>query len=405
MSSSREPSPCKRPNVQDLTPRPNRKRMQTGRRASSHSQSQSQTTESSARSGQISPQKHLKALERTGRGIQVRDLGGLTDPSPRLASFLKDMRSVARSRGILPPSLQSVFEDSQDPRLTELGEDDAMFCPRRRALGHVPDPKSVLELMRIARECHENLHAESSWNILVHSRLLYLALHPPASEPFSEFVDCLPCPSASIIHRYLPPLSPSKKVEFCIYFNLSHDACSDIRPAVEFARGSLQEDSINHTGYYPLRERPIALSIETKMTGQGWDSAALQLGVWQAAHWNFLDELSGLAPARLEQPEKTTPEFLPCILVQGHSWELVITTRENSQTVIWTELNLGSTGSVQGIYQLIHALQRLRKWALEDYWPVLRGLLVPFLPNKGEKSMHQSPQSRPSHAWSGRQVV
>lgn len=121
----------------------------------------------------------------------MRDLDGLRISTPRLSS-LKDVRAIARSRGILPSSLHVEFENHQDPRLAELGEDAALFSASRRVMGSVPDVQSVLALLGVARECHENLHAESSWNILVHSRLLDMALRPPNSEPFSELFSYFP---------------------------------------------------------------------------------------------------------------------------------------------------------------------------------------------------------------------
>ncbi|KAJ3548472.1 hypothetical protein NM208_g984 [Fusarium decemcellulare] len=190
MSSSREPSPSKRANAQDLTPRPRHKRQQIARHGSHYSLST--TTESSAKSGQTSPQKHLKALEAEIDGIHVRDLGELIDLPPSLDSFLKQMRLVTRSRGILASDARPNFENSKNRGLAELGEDDAMFSPDRSALGPTPDTKSVLDLFKIAKECHQNFHSESSWNILVHSRLLDLALHSPEGDPFSEFIDHLP---------------------------------------------------------------------------------------------------------------------------------------------------------------------------------------------------------------------
>ncbi|KPM34589.1 hypothetical protein AK830_g11981 [Neonectria ditissima] len=343
MPSSREQSPTKRRLAEDLTPRPSRKRTRTPDSRSSYSRlSQSQTTESSRKSGQISPQKHLKALERTGRGILVRDIDGLSDhPSQQLASLLKEMRNVMRSRGILPQTARHEFENSKDRRIAELGEDWTVFSAERDTLGHVPSQESVLALLRTARECHENFHSESSWNILVHSRLLGLALQLPDSECFPQFIDFLPCSSASIIPDYLLPLSPSKKVDFCICFNPSLETSPDICAAIEAARGCLPGNAINHTGYYPLRKRPIALSIETKMTGQGWDSAALQLSVWQASHWNFLQELNDLALAKSAAHRVVWPDFLPCVMIQGHTWQLLITTREESRTPAAAE-ELGS---------------------------------------------------------------
>ncbi|UPL02786.1 hypothetical protein LCI18_013720 [Fusarium solani-melongenae] len=114
----------------------------------------------------------------------------------------------------------------------------------------------------------------------------------------------------------------------------------------------LPDGVINHTDYYPLRDRPIALSIETKRTGEGWDGATLQLSVWQAAHWRLLDLLNS---DREDEPAPL-PGFLPGIIIQGHGWYLVLATRENMKTVCWNKINIGSTDSVIRVYQTICGL-------------------------------------------------
>lgn len=108
-------------------------------------------------------------------------------------------------------------------------------------------------------------------------------------------------------------------------------------------------------------------------TGEGWDNARLQMGIWNAAHWEFLHQLSKMrqnAEARLStlrQEEGNTdnpsqhalsspdqvkplPEYLPGIIIQGHDWHLVITTREGDKTVFWQKMTFGSTSSSKGIY-------------------------------------------------------
>lgn len=75
--------------------------------------------------------------------------------------------------------------------------------------------------------------------------------------------------------------------------------------------------SINHTEFTPLRPCPISVSIETKLTGEEWQTAMEQQTVWLAAHWNRLDSL-------IENSKAARDElcFLPAIIMQvmtGHS--------------------------------------------------------------------------------------
>lgn len=81
--------------------------------------------------------------------------------------------------------------------------------------------------------------------------------------------------------------------------------------------------SINHTTYGPLRQKPIAFPIETKLTGEGLTSAKTQLLVWMEGHWNLLNYL---ASRRKTKPELL--QFLPGIIVQGHDWYFVASTEK-----------------------------------------------------------------------------
>ena len=192
---------------------------------------------------------------------------------------------------------------------------------------------------------------------------------------------------------------PSKKVDFCIYIEPD---CEKDHPHASQTIASLQDalpyGMFNHTNLNTLRDRPIALSIETKRTGEGWDNARLQMGIWNAAHWEFLgrlwrmrqeaaDELStlqGRTPDNATEAGRTElsdeqilqlPEYLPGIIIQGHDWHLVITTRHGEKTNFWQKMTFGTTSSSKGIYQIICVLQLLQQWAREEYWAWLRAVL------------------------------
>ncbi|EEU33560.1 uncharacterized protein NECHADRAFT_89365 [Fusarium vanettenii 77-13-4] len=308
--------------------------------------SESQGTETSQQSSHASTQLHFKALELTDRGVIERGINGLSDhPSEALATFIEDLENVMACRNILPLDMRAEFQRSENPRFSKIGKNSAAFSSDRRELGQVPSHKTVLRLVRIAEECLTNKHDEASWNVLVHSRVLSLALQLDDGDPFSDLVNFFPCSSASIISKYLPPLSLSKKVDFCICIDASSSS-PQIQATIKSLRNRLADRAINHTGYYALRKRPIAISIETKQPDQGWDRATLQLSVWQASHWNFLQELNVMARATLPTHQDIMPAFLPCIIIQGQDWKLVVTTREGSQTVFWKDIDIGSTKSV-----------------------------------------------------------
>ncbi|KAM5354566.1 hypothetical protein ACJ41O_001213 [Fusarium nematophilum] len=199
-----------------------------------------------------------------------------------------------------------------------------------------------MEIHVLAAECAQNSHHKPNWNTLVHDGLLRLALQPPDKPLLKTLVSHMPCTTASILPAYLFPLSPPKKVGFCGYIDPANDPSPEvITSKIAHLRQTMPGKSINHTNFHPLRHRPIALSIETKKPGEGWDGATLQMGVWQPAHWSLLRNLTNRSRAsdrRLQTlqgsegrppdeaaadamgplAQRELPQFLPGIIIQGH---------------------------------------------------------------------------------------
>lgn len=98
--------------------------------------------------------------------------------------------------------------------------------------------------------------------------------------------------------------------------------------------------SVNHTLHDPLCWRPIGVSIETKHTGQNWDEAMAQVGIWTAAQFTKLEELVKEADEIIgghgvlwDELEVRLP-FLPIIIIQGHDWNFLTAIRgPHKQTV------------------------------------------------------------------------
>ncbi|PFH55865.1 hypothetical protein XA68_17484 [Ophiocordyceps unilateralis] len=387
-------SPTKWYDAQDSTPRSDANRPHTTRSESGYSLPSSSPSSDASR--RLSPREHLLSLELGQEGARIREISRLQDPSPDLANLQKTIDDISLGLGILPPSMRDQLAQHRDERLSTMAKNESCFSAARDEAGPAPSPSSVIDLLDAAFECQENLHAEASWNIEVHSEVLRLALRPPGQPQFGHLINFMPCSTASIINEYLPTFSTSKNIDFCVYMDPCHRD-PKIQHAIDILRGNLSYGVINYTNYLPLRVRPIAFNIETKKIGEGWDSAALRLGVWQAAHWNMLHYLEDLAaPFSVQNStsatwaiksggESTTTtsrepaqllDFLPGIVVQGHDWYVVIARREKSQAMVWTKMAIGATNSVMGIYQVVHAIQALRKWALDTYWPRLRRTLL-----------------------------
>lgn len=150
-------------------------------------------------------------------------------------------------------------------------------------------------------------------------------------------------------------------------------------------RDTLPDGILNFTDFVPLEKKPIAFSIGTVKPSEGFDSAKLQLGIWQMAHWSFLrclaERLTAEAQAETEGGEKAhgstkLPPFIPGIIIQGHEWYLNFTTLEGEQTLFWQKVAVGSTSSARGVYQIVHILQALRQWVKDEYWPWLRDVIL-----------------------------
>jgi len=277
-----------------------------------------------------------------------------------------------------------------------------------------PSLNEVLDIHAAAKECQNEMHPEASWNMLVHQRILALAV-PHCWEEDGGPVHFLPCTTAKIhpvFRRGLGPGSAANKmVDFAIYIEPSTFGPGTVT-AIDTLRRHLPDASINHTDFAPLRRRPIALSIESKTTGHQLLEAEVQVGVWLAAQWRMLE---GLGPFSQEHNTAVTtaaveavaeaaaaaaaasaataaatittaavagddsmsplPPFLPAIIIQGHEWHFLATTRDSKGiTTLWAKQTFGSSETVLGIYQVVCVLRYLAQWVGQEYWPCVRGL-------------------------------
>lgn len=176
--------------------------------------------------------------------------------------------------------------------------------------------------------------------------------------------------TAKIIKEYLPSDSPAKMVDFSVYVVPDADPSSTktdtktIVDAVNSLRQVLPCGVINHTDFFPLRNRPVVVSIETKKRGGAQQEAELQIGTWHAAQWKLLSNLIADTGGSFDGLP-----FLPAIVVHGHEWSFAATTREGSRTILWLEQSFGSTTSAVGVYKIVWGLQRIARWAEGNFWP------------------------------------
>jgi len=130
--------------------------------------------------------------------------------------------------------------------------------------------------------------------------------------------------------------------------------------------------SINHTYHAPLRSQPIAVNIETKLTGTGWDVANVQVGVWVAAQFTRIEQLMLAANG-----DSTNLSAIPIIIIQGHNWNFLAATRNpDRKTYVWSTVMFGTTLNPLGVYQIIAGVQLLAHWAHTMYRPWFRSSVL-----------------------------
>ncbi|KAJ5263548.1 hypothetical protein N7478_011153 [Penicillium angulare] len=140
-------------------------------------------------------------------------------------------------------------------------------------------------------------------------------------------------------------------IDFCIYAEMKTDEAA--LKAGSLLRRMIPENVINHSNYHPLCQRPIIVSIETKKPhGTSTATAGLQISTWLATQWKLLEKL-------VEQSDGSFDglPFQPGIIVEGHIWLFIATTREGRKTVLWREQMFGSTSNLDGMG--IEALNRM----------------------------------------------
>ena len=153
----------------------------------------------------------------------------------------------------------------------------------------------------------------------------------------------------------------SKRVDFCIALDL-HDYD---QLGQRLYQGGVRH--LNQTDYGPVRYNPIALSIETKLTGEGGAAALIQLSTWASAQIMQLRKFIRRAGSDVN----TTIPPLPLLIIQGHTWSLYYLEHdyERNGATLWSCGQFGSTETLLGAYQVTAALQVLMYWAAEVYRP------------------------------------
>ncbi|KAI9760622.1 MAG: hypothetical protein M1840_002379 [Geoglossum simile] len=150
-----------------------------------------------------------------------------------------------------------------------------------------------------------------------------------------------------------------KKVDYGFFLALGPDGHIHVRKKLQ----SLDplEQSVNQTMAGYVRNRPLVMFLELKKPNSESDPL-VQLGVWSSALPTRLRLLS------LKDAIDLLP--LPVLQVVGHDWKVYYLHRDDSGAVVLHGPQvIGSTLSIQGIYQIIKVLGATADYAVDEYWP------------------------------------
>ncbi|KAL3303748.1 hypothetical protein RB213_001121 [Colletotrichum asianum] len=335
---------------------------------------------------QPSPRKQ-KAVMGLEEAIESVSFGSGMDRPALLDDLESRIETLAEGSGIVSPTHKnSLVSQAQRSRQFSWVKNKsfARIPPRRAAqdstllssrdqLGPTPTVEWVKEIWRQADDAEKVGHHEGQWNCAVHYPLLYAALrHFQQMGIHADYA------------RFDKIAHHNKRVDFCVYVK-------DDPPELIATTLASPFQSINHTDTAGLLQRPIALSVETKLTGHDWTQAQNQMAAWLLAHWDMLDDLvtrvrgGVVVPRTGDDTRRPRPSpaaaagltLLPGIIVQGHEWYFVAATRAaNGKTNLWHKIPFGSTQTIEGIYKVFAVLQLLGNWIQETYWPWFRRVIL-----------------------------
>ncbi|KAK3046150.1 hypothetical protein LTR09_012334 [Extremus antarcticus] len=331
---------------------------------STTSQSSHVTTAESQRSlkrkRSISPSKGLAQLTRLQYPVHQETIALPNNMPEPLRALTRIMRSIERGRGII-----SKEEGMDDLRRLLADEEDAedwtgVMSSARAEYGSIPEIRFTQAIVETTKQNIRLGRSEAAWNCNVHYPLLAEAC---ARSIASQHVRCENITTAAITND---ATGSSRKADLAITFTIPDTAIT--------ALSSRHIDTLSHSTYQPLCYSPPAVSIETKLEGSHGQEAGLQLSIWAHAHAMTLKALLH----KIGRPDAEIPA-LPLLVVQGSKWCFNYFEIRRNEAVRWSQVPIGDTGTVRGVYQVVAALQRLVEWTAVVYRPWFVGNVVESL--------------------------
>ncbi|KAI0100316.1 hypothetical protein GGR51DRAFT_564128 [Nemania sp. FL0031] len=360
--------------------------------------------------------------------IEIRDLDGevVFDSLPESArNLIMDLREIEDGMGIIPPLIRKEVEAASRRKLQQnhllttqyhLTRDEALL-----------ELQGLLRLVAGAKSCKAEEQSEAAWNTVVHYPVFQLALAGPVGRSVKPWVTT----TAKIVSDVVPRTgnaesgggTVAKLIDFCLTIEPKDPVQVE---NILFQQPNYQLRTFNQSMYTPLRFRPIAIAVESKIDTAS-STGETQLAIWTRAWLNRMSMLLQLPyNASLSSPP------LPLIRIQSHMWYVLIgyledNTAEQQQReqrhqdedgfydhestdapearqldeqeqeqeqdfdaaptptinstqkklVIVGEQIIGDTRTVIGAYKLLKSIRRLVDWAEGDFRKYIDEVVIP----------------------------
>ncbi|KAH6613621.1 hypothetical protein B0J18DRAFT_61155 [Chaetomium sp. MPI-SDFR-AT-0129] len=273
--------------------------------------------------------------------------------------------------------------------------------PRMAALTELD---MLVDLIAAANSCRVLGRQEATWNMEVHNPLFRLALDRP---------DCAHVLVETVTHASIaPPFLPrwkqsaialdgtearsetvdSKRLDFVLalfvdpgfpreqygwparQWETDAALAEGIREAVAGMPISL---GVNQLAYAPLRYSPIAVGVESKTGMSNLEEGRRQLGVSTAA-WHR--RMHALMEQRTHMQGKKIVT-LPLLLIVEHEWRLSFAVDAGDAIDIITDMYIGDTRTIAGMYMITAVLRQLAGWMAGNFRKWMRMLFAPTSPS------------------------
>ena len=152
----------------------------------------------------------------------------------------------------------------------------------------------------------------------------------------------------------------SKMVDYAVIIKPDNDL--EKRITRTLASFKADEHNINQTDYSPVRFAPFIFSVEAKVPFSGGQTSDIQHMAWYDAGGTKIQQL-------LEKNGKKNVKIptIPVLSAHGHDFHLSGWYMKQDETEYVGKLRLGSTETVQGIFQILKCLHILVEWGNTTY--------------------------------------